>query len=59
MSVELEKIQAKLMSLSLLGNGLKMIGWASLGVLMIIGILHIEQYGLKHLIDVIWLGRSL
>jgi hypothetical protein len=57
--VDLEKIQAKIMILSLLCSVLRMLCWISVGILLLICSFHIEQYGLKHLIDVIWLGRSL
>jgi len=56
MNRKIKKIQARIMALTVAGNIVKAIAWIAMGGIIINGLLHIERYGLKHLIYVIWLG---
>ena len=53
---KIETIQSRIMTLTVAISIMKMIGWVAIAWMLILAIIHVEQYGLKHLIEILWLG---
>jgi len=54
--MNIDNLQKRIIFLSAIVAIVKIVGWIAFGWLGVSAILHIGEFGLKHLIDAIWLG---
>lgn len=56
--MNVEAMQKRMMTLAMVGGIAKAAAWIALCWLCIEGLMHVNEFGLKHLIDTVWFGPS-